>query len=115
MSDTALPTTSKPITSELTEAQYKEMCKAVRHHQLKNGKKKKHKTVLKPVGKVLTVQKTFSVQESSTDWDDIEDEPFTLDINVTQIYVKTGKDRVKCLNNGRSMTIAGAAVYKVFL
>lgn len=115
MSDVAVANGSKTSTDELSEAQYKEMCKMIRRHQLKNGKKRKNKPVLKPVGKVITIQKSFSVQESVTDWDDIQDEPFSLDQNVTQIFVKTGKERARCLNNGRSIAVGGAAVYRVFL
>ncbi len=50
MSDTAVAQNSKSVASELTEAQYKEMCKAIRQHQLKKPKAKKAKPVLRPVG-----------------------------------------------------------------
>jgi hypothetical protein len=115
MSDTPVAQNSKPVASDLTEAQYKEMCKAIRHHQLKNGKKKKSKPVLKPRGKVVSKQIAIDIEESATDFDDIEDEPFALDSNASRIYVRTGKERAKCVNTGRSIPVGGAAVYRVFL
>lgn len=115
MSDTAVANGTKPTDSELTEAQYKEMCKLVRQHQLKNSKKKKNKPVLKPRGKVNLKQITIAIEESATDFDDIEDEPFSLDQNASQMFVKTGKERLKCINTGKTKGISGAAVYRVFL
>ncbi len=115
MTDTSVANGSKPVTSELTEAQYKEMCKAIRHHQLKNGKKKKNKPVLKPRGKVITKMIPIDIEESATDFDDIGDDSFSLDLNASRIYVRTGKERAKCVNTGRSIPVGGAAVYRVFL
>jgi hypothetical protein len=115
MSDTAVANGSKAATSELTPEQYKEMCKLVRQHQLANSKKRKNKPVLKPRGKVITKQIVIAIEESSADFDDIEDEPFSLDMNASQIYVKTGKERMKCVNTGKSVPVGGAAVYRVFL
>ena len=91
------------------------MCKLVRQHQLKNGKKKKSKPVLKPRGKIISKEITIAIEESATDFDDIEDEPFALDTNASRIYVKTGKERAKCVNTGKPIPVGGAAVYRVFL
>lgn len=115
MSDTAVANGSKSTTSEMTEAQYKEMCKAIRQHQLKNGKKKKNKPVLKPRGQVVEKEITISIEQSATDWDDITDEAFSLDTNASRIYTKTGKERAKCINTGKSIPVGGAAVYRVFI
>jgi len=115
MTDTAVANGTKQTGSELTETQYKEMCKLVRQHQLKNGKKKKGKPVLKPRGKVVSKTIAIDIEESATDFDDIEDEPFALDTNASRIYVRTGKERAKCVNTGRSIPVGGAAVYRVFL
>lgn len=96
----------------------KEQAKAL-HAQLnkfyRTGKKAKPKPVLKPRGKVVEKQITISIEESATDWDDIKDEPFSLDTNASRIYVKTGKERAKCVNTGKSIPVGGAAVYRVFL
>ena len=115
MSDTAVANGIKQTGNELTDTQYKEMCKLVRQHQLKNGKKKKAKPVLKPRGKLITKQISIDIEESATDFDDIGDESFALDANASRIYVKTGKERAKCVNTGKSIPVGGAAVYRVFL
>ena len=115
MSDTAVANGSKTSTSELTDAQYKEMCKAIRQHQLKKAKPKKSKPVLRPVGKVNLIQRAITVEETPTDWDAIEDEVFSLDINATQLFIKTGKERARNLRTGKSRPVGGASVHKVFL
>jgi hypothetical protein len=115
MSDTAAIQNSKPVANELTEAQYKDMCKAIRQHQLKKPKAKKAKAVLRPVGKVTVIQRNISIEETPTDWDSIDDEVFSLDINATQLFVKTGKERARNLRTGKSRAVGGASVHKVFL
>ena len=115
MTDTAVAQTSKPATNELTEAQYKEMCKAIRQHQLKRPKARKAKAVLRPVGKVLVIKRDITIEETPTDWESIDDEVFSLDINATQLFVKTGKERARNLRTGKSRAVGGASVHKVFL
>jgi hypothetical protein len=116
MSDTAVLNGSQSKTTELSEEQYRALCKQLRAEQIRRGKgKKKSKPVLKPRGKVIVKQISISIEESATDLDDIEDEPFSLDSNCSQLYVKTGKERIKCVNTGKSISVGGAAVYRVFL
>jgi hypothetical protein len=102
----------------IVEITSKEQAKAL-HAQLnrfyRKGKKSKAKPVLKPRGKVIEKQISIAIEESATDWDDIEDEPFSLDANASRIYVKTGKEKMKCVNTGKSQAVGGAAVYRVFL
>jgi hypothetical protein len=115
MSDTAVTQNSKPATTELTDAQYKEMCKVIRQHQLKKPRSKKAKAVLRPIGKVTVIQRNITIEETPTDWDSIQDEVFSLDINATQLFVKTGKERARNLRTGKSLPVGGASVHKVFL
>lgn len=114
MTDIAEATGSQPI----IEIKSKEEAKRL-HAQLnkfyRKERKPKAKPVLKPIGKVVTYERTVTVQESPIDWDDVDDELFSLDTNATQIYVKTGKERARCLNNGKSISVGGAVVYRVFL
>jgi hypothetical protein len=99
-----------------SEEEYKRICRQVNQFQrAKRGGKRKAKPVLKPRGKVVEKQITISIEESATDWDDITDEPFSLDMNASRIYTKIGKERAKCVNTGRSIPVGGAAVYRVFL
>lgn len=102
-------------TPNWSEDEYKKICKQVKHFQMKKGGKRKAKPVLKPRGKVTEKQITISIEESATDWDDITDEPFSLDTNASRIYTKIGKERAKCVNTGKSIPVGGAAVYRVFL
>jgi hypothetical protein len=98
-----------------SEDEYKKICKQVKQFQMKKGGKRKSKPVLKPRGKVTQKQITISIEESATDWEDITDEPFSLDTNASRIYTKIGKERAKCVNTGKSLPVGGAAVYRVFL
>ncbi len=113
--------TENNVTTEglpVVEIKSKEQAKLL-HAQLnkfyRKERKPKAKPVLKPIGKVVTYERIITVQETPIDWDDIEDELFSLDTNATQIYVKTGKERARCLNNGKSISVGGAVVYRVFL
>lgn len=113
MADTTSPTNSQ----NLSEQEYKELCKRVRQYQLKNGKgRKKAKPILKPIGNTVTVDKKFIVQQNPVDWDDITiGTPFALDPNGTLIYTKANNGKALCLNTMSPIPVGGASVYRVFL
>jgi hypothetical protein len=112
MADSTLTSNSQT----LTEDQYKQMCKQVRQYQLKNkGNKKKGKPVLRPIGKINVIQRNITIEETPTDWENIEDEVFTLDINATQLFIKVGKEKARNLITGKPRPVGGASVYRVFL
>jgi hypothetical protein len=116
MSDTALANGSRANTEQLTEEQYRDLCKKVRHHQLKNAKKKRSKPLLKPIGDINIIDLKVKVQKSPVDWDDIKTGmPFSLDPTGTVLYTKTGKERAICLNTMSPVPVGGASVYRVFL
>ncbi len=52
MSDSAVLNGSQPKASELSEEQYRQLCKQVKQYQIKNGKKKRLKPLLKPIGDI---------------------------------------------------------------
>lgn len=113
MADTITTNTS----SNLSETEYKALCKQVRHHQLANSKgRKRSKPILKPIGDVTSIELKVKVQKSPCDWDDIKTgTPFALDGTGTLIYTKTGKNRALCLNTMSAVSVGGASVYRVFL
>ncbi len=116
MGDTAVVNGSQSSVGELTPEKAKALhAELNRFYRKQRAGKKKNKPVLKPRGKVIVKQINISIEESATDLDDIEDEPFSLDANCSQLYVKTGKERIKCVNTGKSIAVGGAAVYRVFL
>ncbi len=116
MSDTAVANGSRASTEQLTEEQYRDLCKKVRHYQLKNGKKKRSKPLLKPIGDINIIDLKVKVQKSPVDWDDIKTGmPFSLDPTGTVLYTKTGKERAICLNTMSPVPVGGASVYRVFL
>jgi hypothetical protein len=113
MADTTTPGTNQ----NLSEQEYRELCKRVRQYQLKNGKgRKKTKPILKPIGQTVTVDKKFIVQQNPVDWDDIVNgSPFALDPNGVLLYTKAGASRALCLNTMSTIPVGGASVYRVFL
>lgn len=112
MSDIATVNGSKG----LTEEQYKELCKQVKHYQMSKGKKRRSKPLLKPIGDVNVFDMKIKVQKSPCDWDDIKNGmPFALDSDGTLIYTKTGRERAICLNTMSPVPVGGASVYRVFL
>jgi hypothetical protein len=116
MSDIALANGSRANTEQLTEEQYHDLCKKVRHYQLKNAKKKRSKPLLKPIGDINIIDLKVKVQKSPVDWDDIKTGmPFSLDPTGTVLYTKTGKERAICLNTMSPVPVGGASVYRVFL
>ncbi len=116
MSDSATLNGSKSASNQLTEQQYRELCKQVKQYQIANGKKKRSKPLLKPIGDINTIDLKVKVQKSPVDWDDIKNGmPFSLDPNGTVLYTKTGKERAICLNTMSPVPVGGASVYRVFL
>ncbi len=113
MADTTAPNPSQ----NLTEEEYKLLCKRVRQHQLRNGKgRKKSKPILKPIGQTVSVDKKFIVQQNPVDWDDLQNgAPFALDPNGVLLYTKAGGSRALCLNTMSPIPVGGASVYRVFL
>lgn len=104
------------LPTSLSEEEYKKLCKQVRHYQLqKRGNKRKSKPVLRPIGKTNIIQRSITVEETPTDWESIEEEIFSLDINATQLFMKTGKEKARNLITGKPVPVGGASVYRVFL
>lgn len=107
---------SKSSATELSENEYRELCKKVKQYQLKNGKKKRSKPLLKPIGDINTLDMKVKIQKSPVDWDDLKNGmPFSLDPSGTVLYTKTGKERAICLNTMSPVPVGGASVYRVFL
>jgi translation elongation factor EF-Tu-like GTPase len=116
MSDSAVLNGSQLKASELSEEQYRQLCKQVKQYQIKNGKKKRSKPLLKPIGDINIIDLKVKVQKSPVDWDDIKTGmPFSLDPTGTVLYTKTGKERAICLNTMSPVPVGGASVYRVFL
>lgn len=116
MTDSVTLNGSQMKGNELSEQQYRELCKQVKAYQLKNGKKKRSKPLLKPIGDINIIDLKIKVQKSPVDWDDIKNGmPFSLDPSGTVLYTKTGKERAICLNTMSPVPVGGASVYRVFL
>lgn len=109
--------TSAASNQNLTEEDYKQLCKQVRQYQLKNGKgKKKSKPILKPIGQTVALDKKMVIQQNPVDWDSIPTGcPFSLDPNGVLLYTKAGASRALCLNTMSTLPVGGASVYRVFL
>lgn len=105
------------VPNDMSENEYRMLCKRVRQYQLKNGKnKKKSKPILKPIGQTKTIDKKFIVQQNPVDWDDLQNgTPFALDPDGVLIYTKAGASRALCLNTMSTIPVGGASVYRVFL
>ena len=116
MTDSVAPNGNQKGATPLSPEQYKELCKQVKHYQLANGKKRKSKPILKPIGDINVIELKAKVQKSPVDWDDIKNGmPFALDADGTLIYTKIGKERAICLNTMSPVPVGGASVYRVFL
>ena len=116
MSDSTVLNGNQTRPTDLSEQQYRELCKQVKQYQIKNAKKKRSKPLLKPIGDINIVDLKVKVQKSPCDWDDIKTGmPFALDATGTVLYTKTGKERAICLNTMSPVPVGGASVYRVFL
>jgi hypothetical protein len=114
MAESSVPITSQTTGRELSESEYKTLCKQVRQYQLKN-RKKKAIPVLKPLGNTKTIQRPFLIAENPTDWDALPDKAtFSRDEGGHILYVKSGVSRAINLSTMKSEAISGAAVYQVF-
>jgi hypothetical protein len=101
----------------LSEEEYRQLCKRVRQHQLQKGKgKKRQKPILKPIGNTVSVEKKFVVSQNPCDWDDLTNgTPFALDPNGVLIYTKAGASRALCLNTMSTLPVSGGSCYRIFL
>lgn len=110
-------TTTASVTQNISEEEYKKLCKQVRHYQLAKGKgRKRNKPILKPIGQTVAVEKKLVIQQNPVDWDTLENgSPFALDPNGVLIYTKAGASRALCLNTMSPLPVGGASVYRVFL
>jgi hypothetical protein len=116
MSDSTVLNGSQPKATQLSESEYRELCKKVKQYQIVNGKKRRSKPLLKPIGDINIVDQKIKVQKSPVDWEDIKNGmPFSLDPTGTVLYTKTGKERAICLNTMSPVPVGGASVYRVFL
>jgi hypothetical protein len=113
MADTQIPANMQ----NLSEEEYKQLCKRVRQYQLAKGKgRKKAKPILKPIGQTVSIDKKVIIQQNPVDWDTLENgSPFALDPNGVLIYTKAGASRALCLNTMSTLPVGGASVYRVFL
>lgn len=106
---------STPDISRLTPEQLKSLRSQIAKHD-RAKVKRKPKPAIQPRGKVTVIERQIAIEDSSTDFERITDEPFSLvPGNVSQIWVKTGRERMKCVNTGKSVAVGSAAVYRVFL
>lgn len=116
VSDTSPETNGHIPEPNWSEEEYQKLCKQVKRYQMKKGRKKRSKPLLKPIGDVTKSQLLIKIQKSPVDWDDIKiGMPFSLDGEGTVLYTKTGKERAICLNTMSPVPVGGASVYRVFL
>lgn len=113
MADTSVTNSNQ----NLTEAEYKKLCKEVRQYQLKNGKSNtKSKPVLKPIGNTEAIDKKLFVQQNPVDWDDLPTGAlFALEPSGVLLYTKAGATKALCLNTMSKLPVGGAVVHRVFL
>jgi hypothetical protein len=117
MTETALANGKQATGSEMSEEQYRALCKQLRQEQMRRGKNKKRAApVMKPLGNTVTVKREFLVSSDTTDWDSLPlGATFARDAKGHVLYVKTEQNRARCLNTGKPERVGGAAVYQVFL
>lgn len=121
MSEATLTNAKQSGDNLMAESEYRELCRKLRQEQIirsKQGltKRKKNSTVLAPKGNLKEITLNVRIEESPTNWADIKnDTVFALDPNGTQLFTKKGKDKAANLRTNKSMSIAGAAVYIVYL
>jgi ribosomal protein L29 len=115
MAESQMASVSQTNDREMTEQEYKALCKRLRQHQLKN-RKKKAVPVLKPLGNTKTVQRNLLIAENPVDWQSLPSKAtFSRDEGGHILYVKSGESRAINLNTMKSEPISGAAVYQVWL
>lgn len=109
--------TPMTLSTQLSDSEYRKLCKQVRQYQIANSKQRKRsKPILKPIGQTATVNKALTIQQNPCDWDDLlTGSPFALDPNGVLLYTKCGSSRALCLNTMTTLPVGGASIYRVFL
>lgn len=117
MTDVATSNGTKTNGSEMSEEQYRALCRQLRQEQLKRGKGKKvAKPVLLPLGDITTVNKPIKLEKSATEWSKLPTGClFSLDTEGTILFCKTGKERAVNLVTQASVPVGSASAYRCHL
>jgi hypothetical protein len=117
MGDVALSNGSKSADSQMSEQEYRELCKKLRREQMaRKGGKRKSKPPLRAIGEVVSKPGNFRIQKMQTDWDALPNyTPFTTDLEATEIFIKIGRERAASFNTMRPFPVASGLVHRVFI
>lgn len=116
MGDVSLSNGSKAADTQMSEQEYRELCKKLRREQMARGGKRKSKPPLRSIGEVVQKPGVFKIQKIQTDWEMLPNgTPFATDLEATLIFIKTGRERAFCFNTMQSLPVASALVHRVFL
>jgi hypothetical protein len=100
----------------MSEQEYRELCKKLRHAQMAKAKKRKSRGVLRSAGTLKEVTFTGRIAESSTDWEAVDTGTvFSTDVSGAQLFLKTGKFQCRNLRTGKGRSLEGASVYVIYL
>lgn len=100
----------------MSEQEYRELCKKLRHAQMAKAKKRKSRGVLRSPGTLKEVTFTGRISESSTDWEAVDTGAvFSTDVSGAQLFLKTGKYQCRNLRTGKGRSLEGASVYVIYL
>lgn len=115
-SDTALKNGKQSEGSQMTEEQYRDLCKKLRREQMARAKKRKSRGILKSAGSLRELNIPGRIAESPIDWESVETgQTFSTDAQGVELYMKTGAYQCRNMRTRKGRSLEGASVYVVYL
>jgi len=114
MSETALVNGKQATDSQMTEAEYKALCKKLRAEQRARSTKKSAPRILSATGEFKSGQQNYKIFQAPIDWNSLEiGDKFSLDNGNSETFMKVARNRAISLSTTKSITVAAASCYRV--
>src|ERR671932_440722 len=114
MSETALANGKQATDSQMSETEYRALCKKLRAEQRARSTKKAAPKILSATGEFKAGQQNYKIFQAPIDWESLETgDKFSLDNGNSATFIKVACNRAISLSTGKSRTVAAASCYRV--
>jgi len=114
MSETVLTNGKQAADSQMSEVEYRALCKKLRAEQRARSTKKAAPKILSATGEFKAGQQNYKIFQAPIDWNSLEiGDKFSLDNGNSETFMKVARNRAISLNTGKSITVAAASCYRV--
>ena|SRR4028119_1444661 len=114
MTEATMTNGKQSIESQMTESEYKALCKKLRAEQRARSTKKSAPKILSSTGEFKIGENKYKIFQAPVDWNSLEiGDKFSLDNGNSESFIKVARNRAISLNTGKSISVAAASCYRV--